>query len=104
MDMVLEADPQRIYPRLQRLTDRIVQRAREAGYGINSPENADERGGIVMLRVAQPQETVNELAERGFTVDYRPGLVRVSPHFYNTMDDIDRFMDALDEVQAGFTP
>jgi selenocysteine lyase/cysteine desulfurase len=104
MDMVLEADPQRIYSRLQRLTDRIVQRAREAGYGINSPENADERGGIVMLRVAQPQETVNELAERGFTVDYRPGLVRVSPHFYNTMDDIDRFMDALDEVQAGFTP
>lgn len=102
MDMVLEADPQRIYPRLQLLTDCIVQRARDAGYGINSPENRDERGGIVMLRVAQPQETVNELAERGFTVDYRPGLVRVSPHFYNTMEDIDRFMDALDEVQKRY--
>jgi selenocysteine lyase/cysteine desulfurase len=34
-------------------------------------------------------------------VDYRPGLVRVSPHFYNTMDDVDMFMDALDEIQKG---
>jgi kynureninase len=53
-----------------------------------------------MLEVAQPQETVAQLMERGFTVDYRPGLVRVSPHFYNTRDDVDRFMDALDDVQT----
>jgi kynureninase len=56
-----------------------------------------------MLEVRQPQETVAELQKRGFTVDYRPGLVRVSPHFYNTVDDVDRFMDALAEVQAGIS-
>lgn len=99
MDMVLEADPARIYPRLQALTGRVIERAQADGYGIVSPLDPDHRGGIVMLRVRQPQETVVALGERGFTVDYRPGLVRVSPHFYNTEDDVDRFMDALAAIQ-----
>lgn len=99
MDMVLEADPERIYPRLQSLTERIVRRAQHDGYGIVSPEDPQERAGIVTLSVDRPQETVAELAERGFTVDYRPGLVRVSPHFYNTAGDVDRFMDALATIQ-----
>ncbi|MGI8824769.1 MAG: aminotransferase class V-fold PLP-dependent enzyme [Chloroflexota bacterium] len=99
MDMILEAGPERIYGRIQMLTDRLVERAQSAGYGILSPLEAGERGGIVMLQVAEPQRTVENLADRGFTVDYRPGLVRVSPHFYNTMDDVDGLMDALAEVQ-----
>jgi selenocysteine lyase/cysteine desulfurase len=103
MNMILEAEPGRIYPRLQMLTDRVAARAQADGYGIRSPLCADDRGGIVMLEVRQPQETVAELQKRGFTVDYRPGLVRVSPHFYNTVDDLDRFMDALAEVQAGIS-
>lgn len=100
MDMILEAQPERIYERLRRLTDRVVQRAQADGYGIRSPLDSGERGGIVMLEVKQPQETVAELMRRAFTVDYRPGLVRVSPHFYNTEDDVDRFMDALADVQS----
>jgi selenocysteine lyase/cysteine desulfurase len=99
MDMILEADPARIYQRLQMLTDRIVRRAQQEGYGVRSPLQPDGRGGIVMLELNQPQETVRELQKRSFTVDYRPGLLRVSPHFYNTAEDVDRFMDALAEVQ-----
>lgn len=102
MDMVLEADPVRIYPRIQALTDRIIQRAEREGYGVRSPREAAERGGIVMLEVARPQETVEGLAAQHFTVDYRPGLLRVSPHFYNTEDDVERFLEALSAVQRRF--
>jgi selenocysteine lyase/cysteine desulfurase len=101
MDLILEAEPERIWPRLQMLTDRVVSRARQSGCGIMSPEDARTRGGIVMLRLAQPQETVNELAERGYTVDYRPGLLRVSPHFFNTLEDVDTLMDEIDAIQSG---
>jgi selenocysteine lyase/cysteine desulfurase len=103
MTMVLEADPARIYPRLQHLTGRIIERAQADGYGINSPLDADARGGTVMLRVVEPQESVAELGRRGFTVDYRPGLLRVSPHFFNTEEDVDRFMDTLAAVQHGYS-
>lgn len=98
MDMILEADPVRIYPRLQVLTQRVVDRAHAKGYPVVSPEDPAERGGIVMLRVPDPQGTVEALASQGFTVDYRPGLMRISPHFYNTMDDVDRLMDAVDTI------
>jgi kynureninase len=100
MDLVLDAGPERIYPRLQSLTQRVIDRAHER-YTVVSPLDPDERAGIVMLQVRKPEETVVKLAEAGFTVDYRPGLVRVSPHFFNTEDDIHRFMDALDQVQKG---
>jgi len=99
MDMILEAGPERIWNRLQLLTQRIADRATRDGYGIVSPENAAERGGVIMLRLRNPQETVNELAERGFTVDYRPGLLRISPHFFNTLDDVDRVMDEIATIQ-----
>ncbi len=100
MDMVLDADPQRICPRLQALTGRVIERARKACYGVKSPLEASKRAGIVMLEVQDPEQTVNVLGERGFTVDYRPGLVRVSPHFFNTMEDVDRLMDVLDSIQG----
>ena len=32
-------------------------------------------------------------SRRDFVVDYRPGVgIRISPHFYNTLDEIDRLM------------
>jgi kynureninase len=101
MDLILQAEPERIRQRIQMLTDRVVDRAKQSGYGIMSPQHADQRGGIVMLRLNDPQGTVNELAERSFTVDYRPGLLRVSPHFFNTIEDVDSLMDEIDAIQSG---
>ena len=101
MDMILEAEPDRIWTRLQVLTQHVIDRARADGYGVMSPDSPHERGGIVMLKVRRPQETVEALASRNITVDYRPGLVRVSPHFFNTMEDVDQLMDAIADIQRG---
>lgn len=100
MDMVLEAEPERIWSRLQELTGLVLERAHASGYRVNSPLDPKQRGGVVMLAVREPEKTVLALAERGFTVDHRPGYVRVSPHFFNTRDDVERFMDALDDIQG----
>ncbi len=99
MEMILEVDPQRIWQRIQMLTERVIDRADQANYPVLSPRDSRVRGGIVMLRLNQPKETVATLAARGFTVDYRPGLVRVSPHFFNTREDVDRLMDEIDRIQ-----
>ncbi len=99
MDLIVRADPRKIGPRIQYLTGLVVERAQRAGYDIVSPEDANERGGIVMLRLTNPEAAVEALAGAGFTVDYRPGLVRVSPHFFNTAEDVDRLMDQIDRIQ-----
>jgi kynureninase len=99
MDMILEADPARIADRLRMLTTRILEHAERAGYTVLSPKDPEARGGIVMLQLANPQQLVADLAARHFTVDYRPGRVRISPHFFNTTEDIDRLMENLVQLR-----
>ena len=39
------------------------------------------------------------LKARDFVVDYRPPVgIRISPHFYNTMDEIDRVMAEIASI------
>jgi selenocysteine lyase/cysteine desulfurase len=45
------------------------------------------------------QEVCQELLLRDVLVDYRPRAgVRFSPHFYNTMEEIDRAIQTVDDV------
>jgi kynureninase len=48
-----------------------------------------------MIRHDDPSGAVRHLAERDVIVDHRPGFVRVSPHFYNTEDEVDRFLELM---------
>jgi selenocysteine lyase/cysteine desulfurase len=54
-----------------------------------------------MIRHADPAGAVHQLAKRGIIVDHRPGFVRVSPHFYNTPEEVDRCVDVLAELRGG---
>jgi kynureninase len=43
-----------------------------------------------------------ELLRRDVLVDFRPNAgVRFSPHFYNTMEEIDRAIQTVDEILTG---
>ncbi len=51
-----------------------------------------------MIRHDDAAGAVARLAERNLIVDHRAGYVRVSPHFYNTPEENERFVRALREV------
>ena len=61
---------------------------------------AEPSASIVSLRVrdAEPAETA--LAAMGGRCAARGGNIRLSPHVYNTVDDIDRAIDALSHVST----
>ena len=47
------------------------------------------------------REVCAELIVRNILVDYRPNAgVRLSPHFYNTDDELEIAMNAVDEILA----
>lgn len=98
MDIVLEIGVERIRARTRYLADDLVRRAREHGWTLRSPENGAERSSIVILALERPEELVAALAERGIIVDSRPGLLRISPHFYNTVDENQLIVAALAEL------
>lgn len=98
LDVVHRAGPAAIRRRTNELVRDLFERLSDAGYQLATPEKEDERAGIVMVRSHDPAAAVKALAAEGIIVDYRPGRVRVSPYFYNTEAEIERFVDVLRKV------
>jgi selenocysteine lyase/cysteine desulfurase len=49
--------------------------------------------------VPESLEVSRTLKARDFVVDYRPPVgVRISPHFYNTMEEIERIMAEIASI------
>ncbi len=84
-----------IRERNRALTERLIARARDAGFGLRVAEDPDARSAIVMIAASDPHSAVAHLADAGIIVDARPGHVRVSPHFYNTEEEVDRVVVEL---------
>jgi selenocysteine lyase/cysteine desulfurase len=84
-----------IVSRNRELTDSLVQGCRERGFSLTLPQDDAKRSAIVMIRHADPSGAVAHLANEGIIVDHRPGHVRVSPHFYNTEEEIAQFLEVL---------
>ena len=77
------------------LTEDLIEQARAAGLHPKVAPDAAERSAIVMLPSADPARAVRRLAEAGIIVDARPGHVRVSPYFYNRLDDHRALIDQM---------
>ncbi|MYK67477.1 MAG: aminotransferase class V-fold PLP-dependent enzyme [Gemmatimonadetes bacterium] len=81
-----------------KLTERLVEGCGGAGFSLRVSGCRETRSAIVLVRHPKPGLAVAALAERGVIVDSRPGVVRVSPHFYNTVDEVDGFVEGLKET------
>ena len=100
MRIVNELGPQAIRDRTSELTSRLVMGLKESGFSLRSPEDAEKHASITMVELDDPGAVVQALAERDIIVDSRPGAVRISPYFYNTLDEIDAVVAALGEVRG----
>jgi kynureninase len=98
VEIIRQVGVERIRERSLALTQRIIEQARERGWRVGTPEAREDRGGTVTLDVPRGPEVLEELLRREVIVDYRPGAgLRLSPHFYNTEDEIDH---AIAEIAA----
>jgi len=99
LDVISEVGPQSIRSRQQELVDYVIARADEAGLPVRTPRDRNARGGMVNLGVGTEAEKVcHALLERDVCTDYRGDGIRVSPHFFNSEEDVDRLFAALREV------
>ena len=87
LDVIEELGPAEIRRRTMVLTEDLIEGARAAGFHPKVATNPAERSGIVMLPSADSAGEVQRLAQAGIVTDSRPGHIRISPYFYNVMDD-----------------
>ena len=82
-----------------RRTKWMIEFALERGWKINCPRDVNERGGSVMIAVDDGPAMVDRLAQRRAFVDCRPGVgLRISPHFFNTDEEVGEAMTILSEL------
>ncbi len=98
LDIVQEISVERICERTRYLTNDLIARAREHGWGVRAPLEPEQRSSIVMLELERPEEIVKELVGRNIITDSRPGLLRISPYFYNTIEENAVVIDAIAEI------
>jgi selenocysteine lyase/cysteine desulfurase len=93
-EIVDEVGIDAVVARNRHLTDHLIGRCRDAGFRLRLAD-PDHRSAIVTIRHDDPPGAVRHLADHGVIVDHRPGYVRVSPHFYNTEEEVDRCVEVL---------
>jgi len=97
--IIREIGVERIREKSKRMTARLIELADQRGWKVNAPRDPERRGGTVAIDMPNSREVCQELLKRDVLVDYRPRAgVRFSPHFYNTMEEIDRAIQTVDEV------
>ena len=97
VSQILEMDIQNIEARVLGLTDLLIEKLSERGYQIVSSLISAERSGIVCFRSQEhsSRELCRLLTGRGIIVSDRAQSVRVSPHFYNSEEEILQIMEIL---------
>ena len=96
LDLFFEVGLDEVYARIHRLTTRIVEWSFDTpGVTLLTPPDRAHRAGIVAVAPWDPVEASERLTAAGVTHSLRERAIRLSPHFYNTDDEIDRALALL---------
>lgn len=79
------------------LTERLTQGAAEIGFA-STANRVAHIAGLKLPAGLQRAEVARDLAAENVFVSVRGEAIRVSPHIYNSMEDIDRLLDVLGRV------
>jgi len=99
--MLLGFGIENIEKRVLRLTDHLIEAVEDLGLKLQTPEEPQHRSGIVNFKVEKPKEVVEHLKSKNIVVSARANGIRVSPHFYNTEEEIDKLVNEIKRLQQG---
>jgi selenocysteine lyase/cysteine desulfurase len=67
----------------------------ELGGTVVTPRERERHGALICVRSTDVEELVAALGRWGIVTSSRDGNVRISPHAYNSLEDIDAVLEAL---------
>ncbi|MFW9917324.1 MAG: aminotransferase class V-fold PLP-dependent enzyme [Candidatus Thorarchaeota archaeon] len=100
-EFLLEIGMENVWSNIQSVTDHLITRCEESGIQVYSSMVPDHRSGIVSVGWPNMNATKieHQLRKEQIAVSPRAGAIRVSPHAYNSKNDVDRFVDALTTIK-----
>ncbi|MEM3578687.1 MAG: aminotransferase class V-fold PLP-dependent enzyme [Candidatus Bathyarchaeia archaeon] len=93
--LLLNFGIENIEKRVLELTDYLIEKVKALELQLQTPEEPQHRSGIVNLKIDKPKEVVERLRRSNIVVSARANGIRISPHFYNTEAEIDKFLEEI---------
>lgn len=99
IDLFLEVGPEKVEEHILILSDYLAERLRGKGYEVISSRREGETSGIVTCKHEKhsPGHLYRLLRSKNIITAPRAKRLRISPHFYNTREEVDTLVDALPE-------
>jgi cysteine desulfurase / selenocysteine lyase len=104
LDLLLEAGPKRVWEHSRELVAHMINGMPSHKFRLASPEDSNRRGVFACIKGVTPETTAalyDRLSRSNINISMRSGALRISPHLYNTVDDIDRLLAVISESAAG---
>jgi selenocysteine lyase/cysteine desulfurase len=92
---IQSAGLENIEAHIQEITGAIKEGAMRRGFSLVSPIDPRKHGAMITIRSHKVDLLVKRLKEGNVIVSSRDDNLRISPHFYNNLRDVDHLMDCL---------
>jgi selenocysteine lyase/cysteine desulfurase len=93
--LLLELGIDRIRDYLCEIRRPLLEAAREGAFELTSPTDPVHACSIICVRTRHVVETYRALKHAGIVCVLREGSIRLSPHCYNTIEEIERVVEIL---------
>jgi selenocysteine lyase/cysteine desulfurase len=97
LELLLDIGIPAIAERVLAVTDYLCEQARRRGWDVYSSRREGEKSAIVSLIVPghDPRQLMRRCRDAKIVVNQRGGRLRVSPHAYNTTEEIDQLLEVI---------
>lgn len=97
MRILLNYGIESIEKHIKKLGTLMIEGLLRSGFRLQTPIEAEKRL-YVNVKVKNNRELEKQLYKNNIVVSARIGGLRISPHFYNTEEEIEVFLDKLNEI------
>lgn len=98
MEWLHHAGGENVHRWTQHLSNRLLDGAQARGLAVHGRGGAAPKAPTTAIVCSDSRTVEARLRERGIIASARGPVIRLAPHFYNTLDDVDRALDALAAV------
>jgi cysteine desulfurase / selenocysteine lyase len=98
LKLLMQVGTKNIKDHLERLTDHLCDRLQDSNYEVVSSRRPEEKSQTVCIRSRTgftPMNLYSHLIKQNIITAPRGDRLRISPHLYNTLSEIDHLIEAL---------
>ena len=99
LELLLEIGIARIAEATRSLHEPVIKWADARGARIVSPRDDRHRSAIVCIAPERAVEAYHAIKRARIVCSLREGAIRLSPHFYNTLEEMEKVLDVLEGIE-----